>query len=284
MLGRTYNIFSIPHQKNYNAFPHFELRNASSIAEVGTHVQHTTLGVQSGLLGPDLAGRLEPDHPTLTSQPPAHLVMVIQLWNGSFSFSPQTVLCIRKKPFPNKTSICVRYLMYIISFSLSNPTLTSASEKYQPKRFLSPSSLFTQNCKNLLFCLWVHLHALADPQLRSQSRTFNSSWRTHRSHLQSRNLQTCSATGQTTRQEDWTKPTNVGKVGLLGNLGAAWKKPTQCEKPGGALKGNSFEQKFKLCSTLWVQKSCPNNIWKNFSLDIMWPLKDLIVRYTLSNF
>lgn len=40
------------------------LRNTSAVGKVGACLQHTTSGVQPGVLGPDLAKRLELSYPT----------------------------------------------------------------------------------------------------------------------------------------------------------------------------------------------------------------------------
>lgn len=92
-----------------------------------------------------------------------------------FLFLTPNCIVYLKKTLPNTTSICFHDLIYIISLSLTNPTLLSPSDQYHPKYSQPPFSLFTRNCKNLLFCLWVHPQTLADcsdHRLRSQKLGF----------------------------------------------------------------------------------------------------------------
>ena len=96
------------------------LRNASAIGEVGACLQHTTWGVQPGLLGPDLAERLELGHPTYQV---SHLHIRLRSFNyemGLPLFDPK-LYCVFEKQLS-------QYNLYMLPwFDLHNFTFSVKS-------------------------------------------------------------------------------------------------------------------------------------------------------------
>lgn len=164
------------------------LRKASAIGKVGTCLQHTTCGVQPG---PDLPERLELGHPTYQV---SHLH--VRLWSFNYEMDLPLFEPILYCVFEKNLSQCNLYIFPL--FDLYNFTFSVKSYTHFSFRAVPP--------KQERAVLFVNTPAHSGRMLRFPAQLWEEGLLTSAEelafHLQSMNLQTCSATGQITQQDN----------------------------------------------------------------------------------
>lgn len=145
-------------------------------------------------------------------------------------------------------------MIHVISVSLSNPTLTSYLEQYNPQH---PQSPLPYSQRTISICHLVFEHAGSLLRCLAQiSKTDVLTWaEEHVSHLQNMNLQTHSANGQTTQKEDQIKHAMWGRCDN-GNCRENVKPP----KPETGLKEDIAWNK---CSNSALIFECKRDVQAN---------------------